>query len=155
MGAATGAAGTAAATVAAAANEARAGHIVLCGRDNLGLRTLEELHRLGDEVVILAGTPGDALGAAAQSLDADLMHGNYRDESCLRSASSVEARAIVLAENDAVGNLHVALIAQNLNPRLRIVARSCAVARRTSSATVPCSIRPLSPPPAFSRPRCT
>ena len=30
----------------------REGHIVLCGLDGLGLRTLEELRRLGEEVVV-------------------------------------------------------------------------------------------------------
>lgn len=105
------------------ANKSFTGHIVLCGLDELGFRTLEELRRLGEEVVVIAHSPGQSFAAAARGLRATLIEGNYRDEPVLRAAGVASASTLVITEDDDVGNLHAALAAQDLNPNLRIVAR--------------------------------
>jgi Trk K+ transport system NAD-binding subunit len=99
------------------------GHIILCGLDELGVRTLEELHRLGERVVVVARRPAEEFAALARALGVPLLEGSYHDEAVLRAAGICTASAIVIAEDDDVGNLHAALAAQDLNPRMRIVMR--------------------------------
>jgi Trk K+ transport system NAD-binding subunit len=81
------------------------GHVVLCGLNELGYRTLEELVR------------------GARDLGATLVAGNYRDQAVLRAAGVPAAGALVVTEDDDVGNLHAALAAQELNPALRMRLR--------------------------------
>ena len=99
------------------------GHIVLCGLDELGLRTLEELRRLGEDVVVIARAPDEEFAYHARSLGARIIDGSYRDESVLHRANVPDAAALVITEDDDVGNLHAALAAQDLNPQLRIGLR--------------------------------
>ncbi|HEY0071526.1 MAG TPA: NAD(P)-binding protein [Chloroflexia bacterium] len=97
--------------------------IVLCGLEGLGLRTLEELHRLGEEVVVIAASPSEQFAARAQELGATLVLGDYTQESVLRSAGVASASAIVLTDSSDLSNLHAALTAQEINPKIRVVLR--------------------------------
>ena len=47
------------------------GHVVLCGLNELGYRTLEELVRLGEDVVVIVPSP-----------EGDLARGDYRTRRC-------------------------------------------------------------------------
>ena len=53
----------------------------------------------------------------------DLIRGSYRDQAVLRAAGVPAASALVVTEDDDVGNLHAALAAQELNPALRMRLR--------------------------------
>jgi Trk K+ transport system NAD-binding subunit len=64
----------------------RAGHVVLCGLNELGYRTLEELSRMGAEVVVVVRAADADLATGARALGATLVQGSYRDESVLRAA---------------------------------------------------------------------
>ena len=99
------------------------GHIVVCGLDELGHRTIEELRRLVEDVVVIARAPGEEFAYHARQLGATLVDGSYRDESVFIRAGVPAASALVITEDDDVGNLHAALAAQDLNPRLRIGLR--------------------------------
>jgi Trk K+ transport system NAD-binding subunit len=99
------------------------GHVVLCGLNELGFRTLEELVRLGVEVVVVVRDPAEELARGAAELGAALVAGNYRDQAVLRAAGVPAAGALVITEDDDVGNLHAALAAQELNPALRMRLR--------------------------------
>ncbi len=99
------------------------GHVVLCGLNELGYQTLEELHRLGEEVVVLARSPREEFAAHARALGVPLIEGSYRQEQVLRSAGVQRAAALVVTEDDDVGNVHAALVAHDLNPGLRIRLR--------------------------------
>ena len=105
------------------ATAASGGHVVLCGLNELGYRTLEELVRLGEEVVVIVRSPADELARGARELGATLVPGSYRDQAVLRAAGVPVAGALVVAEDDDVGNLHAALAAQELNPGLRMRLR--------------------------------
>jgi Trk K+ transport system NAD-binding subunit len=102
---------------------ATGGHVVLCGLNELGYRTLEELVRLGEDVVVVARSPVEELARGARELGATLVAGNYRDQAVLRAARVPVASALVVTEDDDVGNLHAALAAQELNPALRMRLR--------------------------------
>jgi Trk K+ transport system NAD-binding subunit len=97
------------------------GHIVLCGDGRLGLRTLEELHRLGEDIVVVASEPASTFAFHAQELGATIVGGDYREEAALRAAGVESARAIILTDRDDIGNLHAGLIAQDLNPDVLII----------------------------------
>jgi Trk K+ transport system NAD-binding subunit len=100
-----------------------AGHVVLCGLNELGFRTLEELVRLGVDVVVVVRSEAEDLAQGARELGATLVAGNYRDQAVLRAAGVATAGALVVTEDDDVGNLHAALAAQELNPALRMRLR--------------------------------
>jgi Trk K+ transport system NAD-binding subunit len=73
-------------------------------------------------VVVVRAAAAD-LAAGARALGATLVQGSYRDESVLRAAGVPTAAAMVVTEDDDVGNLHAALTAHDLNPALRIRLR--------------------------------
>ncbi|MDQ5825737.1 MAG: NAD-binding protein [Chloroflexota bacterium] len=97
------------------------GHIVLCGLDGLGLRTLEELHRLGEDVVVVAGAPSKNFAHRARELGATIITGSQWEEQVLQEAGVTSARAIILTDKDDVANLHAGLVAQDLNPNIPII----------------------------------
>ena len=47
---------------------ATGGHVVLCGLNELGYRTLEELVRLGEDVVVIVPSPDGELARGARHL---------------------------------------------------------------------------------------
>ena len=98
-------------------------HVVLCGLGELGLRTLQELRRLGEEVVVVARAPVPEDAEQARRLGATLVEGAHRQEAVLRAAGIETAAALVATEDDDIGNLHAALVAHELNPSLRIRLR--------------------------------
>jgi Trk K+ transport system NAD-binding subunit len=102
---------------------AAGGHVVLCGLNELGYRTLEELVRLGEDVVVIVRSPAEELARGARDLGATLVPGSYRDQAVLAAAGVPVAGALVITEDDDVGNLHAALAAQELNPGLRMRLR--------------------------------
>jgi Trk K+ transport system NAD-binding subunit len=97
------------------------GHVILCGLDGLGLRTLEELHRLGEDVVVVAGAPSETFRQRAQDLGATIITGNQWEEPVLRQAGVMSARAVILTDKDDVANLHAGLVAQDINPDIRLI----------------------------------
>lgn len=102
------------------------GHIVLTSLESLSVRTLEELERIGERVVIVA-QGGDTRNRDAVSKVPALVHiveGDRRDPDVLRAAGIEHAKALVLAEADDVGNLHAALSARHINPSLHVVIRT-------------------------------
>lgn len=98
-------------------------HVVLCGLGELGLRTLQELCRLGDEVVVVARAPDPEDADRVRELGATVVEGAHRHEPVLRAAGIETATALVATEDDDIGNLHAALVAHDLNPGLRIRLR--------------------------------
>jgi Trk K+ transport system NAD-binding subunit len=98
------------------------GHVVVCGLDSLGVRLVEELRRLGEEVVVVVDE-GTTRVPTAEQLGASIVCGPYRAEETLHQAEVETARAIALLEQDDVGNLHAGLAAQEINAGIRIVMR--------------------------------
>ena len=98
-------------------------HIVVCGLGTLGVRLVEELRGLGEDVVVLVDQAAPEYLAAAEQAGATIVRGAQRNAAVLRQAGVETAHALALTEQDDVGNLHTALAAQELNPGLRIVLR--------------------------------
>ena len=98
-----------------------ADHVIVCGVDHLGMRTVDELRRRDERVVVVA--PSRQAADDAGLGDLAVVAGDFRLERVQRDANVPSAAAIVLAADDDLGNLDAALIAQELNPRIRIVIR--------------------------------
>ncbi len=75
------------------------GHTIVCGDDPLGLRIIEELQNAGAEVVVIATAEG------------------------LVAAGVADATAVICADDDDDLNLQIALLARQLSPTVRVVAR--------------------------------
>ena len=98
------------------------GHVVVCGLDHLGLRTVEELRLRDQAVVIVAGHDQRAVDPERLG-ELTVIRGDQRHEGVLRAAGVERAAAIVLTADDDLANLHAALAAAELNPAIRIVMR--------------------------------
>jgi Trk K+ transport system NAD-binding subunit len=97
------------------------GHVIVCGLEHLGLRTIDQL-RLRDEVVVAVGSNDDAAESLA-SIGVRLVIGDPRLARTLTEAGVEKAGAIVLAGGDDLVNLNTALAATERNPSIRIVIR--------------------------------
>jgi Trk K+ transport system NAD-binding subunit len=75
------------------------GHTIVCGDDPLGLRIIEELRNAGREIAVVFSSAE------------------------LRDAGIGTAAALICADDDDALNLEIALLARELNPAVRVVAR--------------------------------
>lgn len=75
------------------------GHTIVCGDDALAMRIVEELQSAGTDVVVIDSA------------------------TALADAGVADATAVVCADDDDALNLEIALLARELSPNVRIVAR--------------------------------
>ena len=75
------------------------GHIIVCGDDPLGMRIIEQLRTAGMEIAVVFSS------------------------SELDDAGIATAAALICADDDDALNLEIALLARQLNPDVRVVAR--------------------------------
>ena len=90
------------------------GHVIVCGTEHLGLRTIDELRRRDEDVVAIA-PDGDAADPLA-ALDVRLVVGDARQARTLTEAGIGEASAIVMTGDDDLANLNIALAATEVEP---------------------------------------
>ena len=107
------------------------GHVILCGLGRLGrevLKQLDQRHHMKDrrDIVIVER------GGGAEALDTDylrrepvipVLHGNMTDPATLRMAGVTRAAAIVMLTGDDTTNLEAALLAREMNDKVRVVLR--------------------------------
>src|SRR4051812_44627848 len=75
------------------------GHTIVCGDDPLGMRIIEQLRAAGRDIEIVDSSEG------------------------LAGAGIADAAALICADDDDALNLEIALLARQLNPDVRVVAR--------------------------------
>jgi voltage-gated potassium channel Kch len=97
------------------------GHVIVCGTEHLGLRTIDELRRR-DETVVAIAPASDAVDSLA-AIEVPLVIGDARHARTLAEAGVAEAAAIVMTGDDDLANLNVALAATETNPGIRVVIR--------------------------------
>ncbi len=100
------------------------GHVVVCGLEELGLRVLEELDRLGEQVVVLAHEPEPRHVAVATQLGVAIVQGDAADPEALRACGIGRARAVVFTADGDIANIHGALAAVALDPGIHVVLRA-------------------------------
>lgn len=119
-----------------------AGHVIVCGLHDVGLRIVEQLHAAGETVVVVDDDPNPRLARIVADLGIAHVALSPQRSSTLRSAGIDTAQAIVCVVPDELRNLEVALLARRLHPQLRVVVQLTnqavgrAVARVTGPGTV-------------------
>ena len=96
-------------------------HVVVCGIGRLGIRVIEELMSAKVPVVGIEKAEDGRFLPQARQLGAPILVGDMKDDAVLVSAGIAYARAVVIATNDDMGNLEVALDSRRLNPDIRVV----------------------------------
>jgi Trk K+ transport system NAD-binding subunit len=112
-----------------------ASHVVVCGLDPFGLRVVQALCRVGEQVVVVDDSSTPRLSREAERAGARLAPGSGAEIAELDHVDLATARCLVLTANADLENLHTALAAREANPGLRVVIRmfSTDLARRTMS----------------------
>lgn len=98
-------------------------HIILCGLGNLGFRTLQQLLAEGAEVVALEKNSAARFITQAHETGTPVLIRDMKEDQALIDAGVSHAKVIVIATNDDLANLEVALDARRMNPKIRVVMR--------------------------------
>lgn len=98
-------------------------HVVLCGLGKGGLRILQQLVKLGEQVAVLEKDPQAPSLAWARAQGVAVLIGNGREEGIFQALNIERAKSIVLATNDDLANLEMALDARKANPKVRVLLR--------------------------------
>ncbi len=98
-------------------------HIVLCGLGHLGFRILNQLLSARQAVVALEKDAQARFLADAKATGTPVLVRDMKEDVALSEAGVPYARAIIIATNDDMANLEVALDARRMNPKIRIIMR--------------------------------
>lgn len=99
------------------------GHVILCGLGTVGYRVLEELVAMGLPVFAIERDPDGPFVARARELGAEILVGDARADGTLRSLNLHRARAVIVATDDDLANLEIAMDVRELAPEIPIVMR--------------------------------
>jgi Trk K+ transport system NAD-binding subunit len=99
------------------------GHVVICGLGTVGFRVLEELLKIGQQVVVIERTETGRFVAAAKRLGAIVQIGDGTLEETLQQARVDKARAFIAATSEDLANIEMALQVRHLHPSQRVVVR--------------------------------
>ncbi len=99
------------------------GHIILVGFGKLGFRTYRVLHQLGEPVVVIERNAEGQFLEEARRCGVPILIGDARREAILSDANITKAKSIILATDDDLANLEIALDARKLVPEIRVVLR--------------------------------
>ena len=112
-------------TWARAMSEVMRGHVILCGLGRVGYRVLEELRRLGEDVIIIErqDEQENLFVKEARRLGVPVLLGDARREALLETAHVGKAKSVIAATDDDMTNLEIGLDARALNAQIRVVLR--------------------------------
>jgi Trk K+ transport system NAD-binding subunit len=98
-------------------------HVVLCGLGHLGYRILGELIAARVQVVAIEKDPQGKFLAQAKATGVPILVRDMKDDEALVEAGVASARCVILATNDDIANLEVALDSRRFNPKVKILMR--------------------------------
>jgi Trk K+ transport system NAD-binding subunit len=98
-------------------------HVVLCGIGHLGFRILGQLVASGTEVVALEKDADARFMREAKETGVPVLVRDMKDDQALIDAGIPHARTVIIATNDDMANLEVALDSRRMNPKIRIIMR--------------------------------
>ena len=99
------------------------GHIVVCGLGHVGYRVVEELRRLGEEIVALDVDEQGAFIEVVRGWGIPVHLGDARRDELLVKCGVGRAKAVVCATSNDLANLEIALDSKRMNPGVRVVMR--------------------------------
>lgn len=98
-------------------------HIVLVGLGKLGFKTYRVLHQLGEPIVVIERNPESQFLEEVRRDGTPVLVGDARREALLNDANIARAKSVILATDDDLANLEIALDARKLAPDIRVVLR--------------------------------
>ena len=99
------------------------GHVIVCGLNAVGLRTVEQLHLAGARVVVLDDEPDERLARVVRGWGIPhIPRGSHHLSEPLYEAGISGAAAVVCAERTDLRTLETMLMIRDLRPEVRIVA---------------------------------
>src|SRR5262249_46142968 len=98
-------------------------HIILCGLGRVGYRMLERLLQWTLDVVVIEKDDRSVFLQRVQQLKGPVLLLDARPEEPLHQAGIEHARTLVIATNDDLANVEIALDARRLNAQIRVVLR--------------------------------
>jgi voltage-gated potassium channel len=98
-------------------------HVVICGVGHLGYRVMEQFIASKVPVVAIELDPDGRFLSNARTHGVPVLIHDMKDDKALVDAGVPVARAIVIATNDDMANLEVALDARRMNPKIRVMMR--------------------------------
>jgi Trk K+ transport system NAD-binding subunit len=118
------------------------GHVIVCGLQGIGLRTVEQLHLAGVQVVVVEDDPDPRLIREVDLWQVPHIVGSPRITEILEEAGLAGARAVVCAERSEVQNLETALLVSELRPYIRVVVQlaNASVGAAVAGVTGPGSV---------------
>jgi Trk K+ transport system NAD-binding subunit len=118
---------------------AKTGHVIVCGLDGLGMRTVEQLHLSGVAVVVVAEGAQTRRHQALQRWGIPRIAGSTRDQATLAAAGLAGAVAVVCVQGDDLVTLESALLILRLRPDVRLIVQMSnpGVGRALSDLTGP------------------
>jgi len=98
-------------------------HVVLVGLGRLGYRIFRLLRQLGEAVVVFERDAHNQFLEDVRREGSPLFIGDARREALLEEANIRKAKSIVLATDDDLANLEIALDARRIAPKIPVVLR--------------------------------
>jgi len=99
-------------------------HVIVCGAGHVGYRVIEQLVRMGEEVVAVENSRSNRfLDRVRDELRVPLLIADATQIETLKQAGVEHAHAIIPCTSNDLLNLEIALNARELNPTIRIVLR--------------------------------
>ncbi len=99
------------------------GPVLLAGDDGLSVRVREELAAVDVPSVTVTSGPGTLAARTAEAAGAEIVVGDPTDPQTWERAGIADARAVGLLGPSDVGNLHAALLVEELHPEATVVVR--------------------------------
>jgi Trk K+ transport system NAD-binding subunit len=98
-------------------------HVILCGLGHLGFRVLQSLVAQDRPVVAIEKDAQSHFLEQAKATGVPILVRDMKDDQTLIEAGVKHAKAILIATNDDMANVEVALDARRLNPGIKIAMR--------------------------------
>jgi Trk K+ transport system NAD-binding subunit len=99
------------------------GHVIVIGLGNVGFRVAQELHRLGDQVVAIERNRDNPFIATARRLGMAVIVGDALVAEVLKQAHAGAAKSILVATENELSNLEIALLVREMHPDKRLLVR--------------------------------
>jgi Trk K+ transport system NAD-binding subunit len=110
------------APIAAKAPSDWSGHVIVCGLEGVGLRTVEQLRSTGVAVVVIDDDAASPHGATVEAWGVPYIPAGGSLEAQLRRAGLPGARAVVCTSDSDLRNVETALVARDLRTDIDVVA---------------------------------
>jgi Trk K+ transport system NAD-binding subunit len=99
------------------------GHVIVCGLKGVGLRTVEQLHFSGVQVVVVDEDPDPKLARIVEGWGVQQIHRDANLGDGLSEAGLDRAAAVVCAEANDLATLELALQVHEARPDVRLVVQ--------------------------------